>query len=131
MHRASASHFALRTSRFALGTVTAWRGVQIQLGKYEQQLERHREKSRNEKAELEKVKMQYKMLEMDLLANTASGQTEDDGLDRAAVAMVRFLRPLWPHPVARLRFGGCVHGPEVTGRPGGGSRGGAVLGRVV
>jgi hypothetical protein len=49
--------------------------MQMQIGKYMQQLEKHREKSRNEQAELQKVKMQYKMLEMDLLANTASGKT--------------------------------------------------------
>jgi uncharacterized membrane-anchored protein YhcB (DUF1043 family) len=49
--------------------------MQMQIGKYVQQLEKHREKSRNEQAELQKVKMQYKMLEMDLLANTNSGKT--------------------------------------------------------
>jgi hypothetical protein len=57
--------------------------MQIQIGNYEQQLEHHRERSKNEQAELQKVKMQYKMLEMDLLANTAGSG------DKALNSMVR------------------------------------------
>nr|BAV58352.1 hypothetical protein [Ulva partita] len=55
--------------------------MQMQIGNYEQELEHHRERSKNEQAELQKVKMQYKMLEMDLLANTAgSGDKPPSGV---------------------------------------------------
>lgn len=75
--------------------------MQMQIGKYMQQLEKHREKSRNEQAELQKVKMQYKMLEMDLLANTASGKTTSakgvSSEEKVTEATVRTqLNFLWP-----------------------------------
>ena len=41
-----------------------------QMSNYQQQLEKEKEHSKNEKAELQKMKAQYKMLAMDLLANT-------------------------------------------------------------
>jgi preprotein translocase subunit SecG len=48
-----------------------------QMSNYQQQLEKEKEQSKNEKAELQKMKAQYKMLAMDLLANTGgSGEKE-------------------------------------------------------
>lgn len=49
--------------------------MQRQMSTYQAQLEREKEQSKNEKAELAKMRAQYKMLAMDLLANTgASGE---------------------------------------------------------
>lgn len=68
--------------------------MQMQIGNYEQELEHHRERSKNEQAELQKVKMQYKMLEMDLLANTAgSGDKPPSGVVRSGNLTVSFLLP--------------------------------------
>ena len=43
-----------------------------QMSTYQEQLEREKEQSKNEKAELQKMRAQYKMLAMDLLANTGA-----------------------------------------------------------
>jgi hypothetical protein len=54
-----------------------------QMSTYQAQLEREKEQSKNEKAELAKMRAQYKMLAMDLLANTgASGEKKGKTSER-------------------------------------------------
>ena len=55
--------------------------MQQQMSDYQAQLEKEKEVSKNEKAELQKMRQQYRMLAMDLLANTA-GSGSDGGTAR-------------------------------------------------